>query len=113
VRPLLFGRRQHPDAPGYEAVLRGFVFLEDALDDETQVPGVNGHRLVDAIADEFAMADVVCPQGDAWRRPRYPLDSYSPGDESEAICCADVLWAAWQAHPKAKRWLKGICLPEQ
>jgi tetratricopeptide (TPR) repeat protein len=47
------------------------------------------------------------------RRPRYRLDSYSPGEESEAICCADVLWAAWQAHPKAKRWLKGICFPEQ
>lgn len=47
------------------------------------------------------------------RRPRYRLDSYSPGQESEAICCADVLRAAWQAHPNAKRWLKGICLPEQ
>lgn len=40
------------------------------------------------------------------RRPRTLPAMYSPGDESEAVCCADMLWEAWKAHPKAKKWLK-------
>ena len=40
------------------------------------------------------------------RRPRTRPGMYSPGDESEAVFCADMLWEAWKAHPKAKKWLK-------
>lgn len=41
------------------------------------------------------------------RRPRSRPGMYSPGDESEAVYCTDMLWEAWKAHPKAKKWLKG------
>jgi len=40
------------------------------------------------------------------RRPRSRPEMYSPGDQSEAVFCADTLWEAWKAHPKAKQWLK-------
>lgn len=42
------------------------------------------------------------------RRPRNRPDMYSPGDETEAVYCADMLWEAWKAHPKARRWLKEV-----
>lgn len=41
------------------------------------------------------------------RRPRDRPAYYSPGDEAEAVFCADHLWEAWKRHPAAKRWLKG------
>ena len=41
------------------------------------------------------------------RRPRSRPGMYTPGDESEAVFCADMLWEAWKSHPKAKKWLKG------
>jgi tetratricopeptide (TPR) repeat protein len=40
------------------------------------------------------------------RRPRTRAGAYSPGDESEGVYCADMLWEAWKRHPKAKKWLK-------
>ncbi|QNN23327.1 hypothetical protein HED60_13925 [Planctomycetales bacterium ZRK34] len=43
------------------------------------------------------------------RRPRQRPDYYSPGDDTEAIYCADTLWEAWKKHPKAKQWLKSAC----
>ncbi|MEX2670818.1 MAG: tetratricopeptide repeat protein [Phycisphaeraceae bacterium] len=43
------------------------------------------------------------------RRPRTRTDYYSPGDDTEALVCADALWEAWKKHPKAKRWLKEQC----
>jgi len=43
------------------------------------------------------------------RRPRQRAGMYSPGDETEAVYCADMLWDAWKAHPKAKKWLKEAC----
>jgi len=46
------------------------------------------------------------------RRPKHRPGAYSPGDESEAIFCADNLWEAWKKHPKAKRWLKEVCADE-
>lgn len=42
------------------------------------------------------------------RRPRNRPEMYSPGDENEAICCADMLLEAWRKHPKARDWLKGM-----
>lgn len=45
------------------------------------------------------------------RRPRNRPAAYSPGDKSEAIYCANVLWEAWKKHPKAKKWLKEISNP--
>jgi tetratricopeptide (TPR) repeat protein len=42
------------------------------------------------------------------RRPRTRTDYYSPGEETEAVFCADTLWEAWKKHPKSKRWLKAI-----
>jgi tetratricopeptide (TPR) repeat protein len=44
------------------------------------------------------------------RRPRSRLDYYSPGDDTEAIFCADTLWGAWKKHPDAVRWLKLQCI---
>ena len=38
----------------------------------------------------------------AKRRPRRRAASYSPGDESEAVYCADILWAVWKAHSRAR-----------
>lgn len=43
------------------------------------------------------------------RRPRIRPAAYSPGQDSEAVICADTLWEAWKAHPKSKRWLKDMC----
>ncbi len=43
------------------------------------------------------------------RRPRSHPEMYSPGDEREAIICADILWSALTKHPKAKQWLKSAC----
>ena len=43
------------------------------------------------------------------RRPRARAEAYSPGDEAEAVYCADMLWEAWKRHPKAKKWLKEGC----
>lgn len=40
------------------------------------------------------------------RRPRGRPGMYSPGDETEAVYCANMLWEAWKAHPKARAWLK-------
>lgn len=43
------------------------------------------------------------------RLPRTRAGAYSPGDESEAVYCAEMLSLAWKAHPKAKKWLKETC----
>lgn len=45
----------------------------------------------------------------AKRRPRTRPGAYSPGDETEAVYCADMLWQAWKAHPKARQWLMSAC----
>jgi len=42
------------------------------------------------------------------RRPRNRPGMYSPGDETEAVYCTDMLWGAWKAHPKARKWLKEV-----
>jgi len=42
------------------------------------------------------------------RRPRGRPETYSPGKESEAFFCADMLWEAWKKHPKARKWLKEV-----
>ncbi|MFP4107206.1 MAG: DUF6398 domain-containing protein [Phycisphaerae bacterium] len=47
------------------------------------------------------------------RRPRTRPGSYSPGKDTEAVYCADTLWAAWKKHPKAKQWLKEKCAAEK
>jgi tetratricopeptide (TPR) repeat protein len=41
------------------------------------------------------------------RLPREMPDCYSPGQESEAVVCMDILGRAWQQHPEAIGWLKG------
>ncbi len=43
------------------------------------------------------------------RLPRVRAGAYSPGDESEAVYCAEILSLAWKSHPKAKKWLKEAC----
>ncbi len=40
------------------------------------------------------------------RLPRCMPECYSPGDETEAIFCADTLKESWKSHREAKRWLK-------
>lgn len=40
------------------------------------------------------------------RRPKGRPGAYSPGDETEAVYCADMLWEAWKAHPRSRKWLK-------
>jgi len=65
----------------------------------------------DAAAARLAEARARNPHVEAYltgrkRRPREGASAYSPGDESEAVFCADTLWEAWKAHPKAKKWLK-------
>jgi len=40
------------------------------------------------------------------RLPQVLPAEYSPGEENEAVYCADVLKKAWGAHPKAKQWLR-------
>lgn len=43
------------------------------------------------------------------RQPSSGLgDFYSPGDESEAILCFEEIGPAWQKHPGAIEWLKGL-----
>ena len=44
----------------------------------------------------------------AKRLPRARAGGYSPGDENEAVYCADMLRPVCKAHPKAKNWLKGM-----
>jgi tetratricopeptide (TPR) repeat protein len=39
--------------------------------------------------------------------PKNLPGSYSPGSKEEALCYAEVLMAAWQAHPAAVEWLSG------
>jgi tetratricopeptide (TPR) repeat protein len=41
------------------------------------------------------------------RLPRETPDCYSPGQESEAVVCMDLLGRAWRQHPEAIGWLKG------
>lgn len=43
------------------------------------------------------------------RRPRTWPGYYTPGEDTEAVFCADTLWEAWKKHPKSKRWLKEVC----
>lgn len=43
------------------------------------------------------------------RLPRTLPGMYSPGDENEAVFCADALAVAWKKHPKARQWLKVQC----
>lgn len=40
--------------------------------------------------------------------PRTRSGTYSPGDESEAVYCAEILAVAWKKHPRAKKWLKEL-----
>lgn len=42
------------------------------------------------------------------RAPFQPMDYYTPGDESEAIICFDMIGPAWQKHPQAIEWLKSL-----
>lgn len=45
------------------------------------------------------------------KMPRDVPDYYTPGKESEAIVCVDILAPAWRQHPTAVSWLKQ--LPKQ
>lgn len=47
------------------------------------------------------------------RRPRTRPGYYAPGEDTEAVYCADTLWEAWKKHPKAKQWLKEWCVVEE
>jgi tetratricopeptide (TPR) repeat protein len=40
--------------------------------------------------------------------PKNPPDSYSPGSKEEAMCFADDLQTAWNAHLAAKKWLASL-----
>jgi tetratricopeptide (TPR) repeat protein len=44
------------------------------------------------------------------RLPREMPDYYSPGKESEAVVCMDLIGRAWQQHPEAIAWLKSLRL---
>ena len=46
------------------------------------------------------------------QKPRERLECYSPGDESEAIACAQLLHVAWRAHSAARKWLQRVCTSE-
>jgi tetratricopeptide (TPR) repeat protein len=41
------------------------------------------------------------------RPPRTSPAFYSPGEESEAVMCVEVLGGAWKEHKAAAAWLKG------
>ncbi len=43
------------------------------------------------------------------QKPRERMGHYSPGDESEAIACAQLLHLAWKAHSPARKWLQRVC----
>jgi len=43
------------------------------------------------------------------QQPKRGPQSYSPGNEDEAIVCARLLHLAWKAHSPARRWLKDTC----
>ncbi len=43
------------------------------------------------------------------RCPNVHIEYYSPGDDMEAIACAQVLHVAWKAHSAARKWLQQIC----
>ena len=46
------------------------------------------------------------------QKPRERLECYSPGDESEALACAQLLHVAWKAHSAARKWLQQVCTSE-
>jgi len=46
------------------------------------------------------------------QKPHERLGNYSPGDESEAIVCAQLLHIAWKAHSSARKWLQQACAAE-
>jgi tetratricopeptide (TPR) repeat protein len=41
--------------------------------------------------------------------PKERLGYYQPGDETEAIMCAQLLHNAWKAHSPARKWLEQAC----
>lgn len=43
------------------------------------------------------------------RKPGERLGYYSPGEESEAITCAQLLHVAWKTHSSARKWLQQVC----
>jgi len=43
------------------------------------------------------------------QQPKRSPQTYSPGNEDEAIVCARLLHLAWKAHSPARRWLKDTC----
>lgn len=47
------------------------------------------------------------------QRPNVLLEYYSPGDETEAIACAQALHVAWKAHSPARQWLQRVCSPSK
>ena len=42
------------------------------------------------------------------RSPTRKPGMYSPGDETEAKYCAEMLLPAWRAHPAARKWLQSM-----
>jgi tetratricopeptide (TPR) repeat protein len=42
------------------------------------------------------------------RPPKEPIHFYSPGKESEAIACFDMMNNAWKKYPEAIKWLKSL-----
>ena len=57
-----------------------------------------GHRIADT--DPLSSPSNYFPELD----PAH----YGFGDENEAIVCADAIGRAWNDHPKAVAWLKGV-----
>ncbi len=47
------------------------------------------------------------------RRPNVRQGGYCPGEETEAIACAQILHVAWKAHSPARKWLQSVCSPKK
>jgi tetratricopeptide (TPR) repeat protein len=78
------------------------VLLAHARDDEEQAV-----KLLDIAREQNPFVELYLTAQK--RRPKTRPGHYSPGDDSEAVYCADTLWEAWKKHPKSKRWLKDVC----
>lgn len=82
--------------------LWGKVLLEFATKgDAAAARSLKAARKANPHVEKYFFPRKQMPKG----RPEY----YSPGDETEAVVCAQVLHNAWKAHSPARKWLKDMC----
>jgi tetratricopeptide (TPR) repeat protein len=104
-------RRRYDDASALlsqfeEDAMAPFAWARVLLAYATEGPEAAEQPLARARADNVHVENYLTSKK---RMPKHRPGAYSPGDESEAIMCAEFLKPAWNKHQKAKRWLKEMC----